>query len=83
MIVGEHINYHQIGEAIMNKKIIALVLLAVGIALFIWGYNMSQAPTEQVREFATGAFSDKATWLMIGGGALGLIGILQLAFGKK
>ncbi|MBD3653308.1 DUF3185 family protein [Kangiella sp.] len=67
----------------MNKKIIALVLLAVGIALFIWGYNMSQAPTEQVREFATGAFSDKATWLMIGGGALGLIGVLQLAFGKK
>ncbi|ACV26392.1 DUF3185 family protein [Kangiella koreensis] len=67
----------------MQKKIIALVLLAVGIALFIWGYNMTQSIGEEVRETLTGTFSDKATWLMIGGGALGLIGILQLAFGKK
>lgn len=67
----------------MNNKIIAIVLLVVGIALFIWGYNMSQAPMEQAQEFVTGTFSDKATWLMIGGGILGLVGILQLAFGKK
>ncbi len=67
----------------MNNKIIAIVLLVVGIALFIWGYNMTQAAEEQIREAWTGSFSDKATWLMIGGGVLGLIGILQLAFGKK
>lgn len=67
----------------MQKKIIALVLLAVGIALFIWGYNMTQSIGEEFRETLTGTFSDKATWLMIGGGALGLIGILQLVFGKK
>lgn len=67
----------------MNKKIIAIVLLIAGVALFIWGYNMSQAAGEQIREAWTGSFSDKATWLMIGGGVLGLVGILQLAFGKK
>lgn len=67
----------------MNNKIIGIVLLVVGIALFIWGYNMSQAAGEQIREAWTGSFSDKATWLMIGGGILGLVGILQLAFGKK
>lgn len=67
----------------MNKKIIGIVLLIVGIAVFFWGYNMTQAPLEQGAEALTGSFSDKATWLMIGGGAVGLIGLLQLVIGKK
>ncbi|AOE49558.1 DUF3185 family protein [Kangiella sediminilitoris] len=67
----------------MNKKIFGVVLLVVGIALFFWGYNMSQSIGEEVRETLTGSFSDKATWLMIGGGAVGLIGLLQLVVGKK
>ena len=71
------------GHLTMNKKIIGIVLLAVGIALFFWGYNMTQSVGEEVKEAFTGSFSDKATWLMIGGGALGLIGLLQLVIGKK
>ena len=67
----------------MNKKIIGIVLLAVGVALFFWGYNMTQSVGEEMKEAFTGSFSDKATWLMIGGGALGLIGLLQLVIGKK
>ena len=67
----------------MNNKIISIVLLIVGLALLYWGYNMSQAATEQIKEAFTGSFSDKATLLMIGGGVLALVGLLKLGFGKK
>ncbi|WP_018624570.1 DUF3185 family protein [Kangiella aquimarina] len=67
----------------MNNKIISIVVLVAGIALFFWGYNMTQGAEEQIREAWTGSFSDKATWLMIGGGILALVGLLQLVFGKK
>ncbi|NVJ66290.1 MAG: DUF3185 family protein [Gammaproteobacteria bacterium] len=67
----------------MDKKIIAIVLLVVGVALLFWGYNMTQSAGEQLAEAVTGSFSDKATWLMIGGGVCALIGVLQLVMGKK
>lgn len=67
----------------MDKKVIAIVLLVVGIALLFWGYNMTQSTAEQLSEALTGSYSDKATWLMIGGGVSALLGILQLTLGKK
>ncbi len=67
----------------MDKKVIAIVLLVVGVALFFWGYNMTQSTAEQLSEALTGSFSDKATWLMIGGGICALLGVLQLVMGKK
>ncbi len=67
----------------MDKKVIAIVLLVLGVALFFWGYNMSQSTGEQIAQKLTGSFSDKATWLMIGGGVSALLGVLQLVMGKK
>jgi len=65
-----------------GPRILGLVLLAIGILLLIFGYNASQAVTEEVRETLTGRFSDTTMWYLIGGAAGTVAGIGLLVFGK-
>jgi hypothetical protein len=50
----------------MNKGI-ALVLLAVGIALIVFGINASDSLGSEVSRFFTGTPTDKSMWLLLGG----------------
>ena len=67
----------------MNKSTIAIAMLIAGIALLIWGYNMSGAFDSKVSRVFTGSPTDKAMWTMIGGAVLAIAGAFQLFFGKK
>jgi uncharacterized membrane protein len=64
------------------SPVIAVVILAVGVALLIWGFNAKQSFASGVSEAVQGAPSDKSIVLLVIGGlicALGLIGLLRRA----
>lgn len=50
----------------MNKGI-ALALLAVGIALIVFGINASDSFGSEIKRFFTGTPTDKSMWLLLGG----------------
>ncbi len=61
------------------NKILALVLLAGGIALIILGISASQSLGSDFSRFFTGAPTEKSIWLLIGGfmtAVLGAVGLL-------
>jgi len=66
----------------MNKNVIGIALLVAGIALLIWGYNMSGALDSKVSRVFTGSPTDRAMWTMIGGAVLAAAGAVQLFFRK-
>ena len=67
----------------MNKSTIAIAMLVAGIALLIWGFNMSGAFDSKVSRVFTGSPTDKAMWTMIGGAVLAVAGAVQLLIRKK
>lgn len=67
-----------------NRRIVGIVLLAVGALLLFFGFNASQSVTEQVVEGVTGRFTDKTTWFFVLGfaGAIGGAAVLALSRAK-
>lgn len=57
----------------MNKGI-GLALLAVGIALIIFGISASESIGSDVSRFFTGKPTDKSMWLLLGGIAATVVG---------
>ena len=53
-------------------------LLAVGVILLAFGLNAYHSASSDVSRFFTGAPTDKALWLLIGGAAAGIVGLLGL-----
>ena len=65
----------------MNKPL-SIAFLAVGILLIIFGVNATNAFSSDVSRFFTGAPTDKAIWMLIGGivaAVVGLFGLLRSA----
>ena len=63
-----------------TTPLIAGVILAVGVALLIWGFNAKESFASEMSETFQGAPSDKSIVLLVIGGivvALGLIGLLR------
>jgi predicted metal-binding membrane protein len=67
----------------MNKNVIAIVMLAAGIALLVWGFSMSEAFDSKLNRAFTGSPTDKAMWAMIGGAVLAVAGTFQLLVKRK
>jgi predicted metal-binding membrane protein len=67
----------------MSKNMIAIAMLAAGIALLIWGFSMSEAFDSKLNRAFTGSPTDKAMWAMIGGAALAVAGAFQLLVRRK
>ena len=65
------------------QRIIGVVLLIVGIALLIVGLNASDSLADQVSDTFTGRFTKGTTWYIIGGVAIGIVGVLMAAFGGR
>ena len=61
----------------MNKSI-AVVLLVVGVILLGFGLNAYHSASSDVSRFFTGAPTDKALWLLIGGLLCGIVGVFGL-----
>lgn len=61
-----------------NKKIIAIVLLALAAILLYFGFNASQSPTEEIGEALTGQYSDQTMMYLIGGGVAAAAGLFML-----
>ena len=57
---------------------LALALLVVGVILLALGINASESFSSETSEVLTGAPTNKALWMMIGGGAAALIGLFGL-----
>ncbi len=66
-----------------GTKILALVLLVVGLILLFFAYQSSQSLGDQVSEAVTGRFTDSTMWfLLLGVAAVVASGGLML-FGKS
>ena len=65
----------------MNKSI-SIALLVAAVVLIAFGLNAYHSASSDVSRFFTGALTDKALWLLIGGLAAGIIGGVSLSQSK-
>ena len=61
-----------------NKKMIGAILLAVGIGLAIWGYQLSGSVGSQLTKAISGSHTDKAMMMYIGGAVSIIAGLFML-----
>ena len=61
----------------MNKGM-SVALLVVGIILLVFGLNAYHSASSDVSRFFTGAPTDKALWLLIGGAIVSIVGFFGL-----
>ena len=62
----------------MNNKIIGIVLIVLGVALALWGYNIYDSASSQVTLALNGDAPIEAWAGMVGGAIAALIGITKL-----
>lgn len=67
----------------MNNRILAIVLIVVGLILLFFAYQSSQSLGDQVTEAVTGRFTDSTTWFLILGAVSTVVGVGLLLFGKS
>lgn len=65
----------------MNSKLLGWMLIAIGLALIVFGYNASQSLASQFKQSFTGSLSDKAMMYYLGG-AVSLAAGVFLAFAR-
>jgi TRAP-type C4-dicarboxylate transport system permease small subunit len=63
-------------------KILGLVLLVAGAGLLWFGWQSTEAVTEQIAETLTGRYSDETLAMLIGG-AVGVVAGLALLFSRR
>jgi hypothetical protein len=61
----------------MNKNM-AVALLVGGVVLLVFGVSAYHSASSDVSRFFTGAPTDKALWLLIGGAVVGIAGFSGL-----
>jgi hypothetical protein len=61
----------------MNKGI-SVAFLIIGVILLVFGLNAYHSASSDVSRFFTGAPTDKALWLLIGGVLSGIAGFFGL-----
>ncbi|MDN3637651.1 DUF3185 family protein [Simiduia curdlanivorans] len=62
----------------MNKKVIGVVLIVVGVALGAWGYDVYDSATSQITRAINGEAPFEAWAGMVGGVICILVGILRI-----
>ena len=62
----------------MNKGM-SVALLVVGVIVLFFGFNAYHSASSDVSRFFTGAPTNKALWLLIGGFVAGIAGLSGLA----
>ncbi len=64
-------------------RILGLVVGVVGAVLLALAWRASNAPVEQVTDALTGRFTDRTMWLMVGGVAALVGGVLVALVGPR
>ena len=62
-----------------NKKMIGAILLALGVGLAIWGYQLSDSVGSQMTKAISGSYTDKVMMMYIGGAISIIAGLFLLA----
>lgn len=57
------------------NKLISVVLLVGGVVLIILGVQATNSFSSDVSRFFTGSPTDKAIWMIIGGGVAAVMGL--------
>lgn len=65
------------------NRIVSVAILFVGVALIVIGVNVMNSFGSDVSRFFTGAPTDRAVWMMLGGIAAVIIGALPLLLGTR
>jgi hypothetical protein len=65
------------------NNVVGLAILAVGIVLLIFGFNASHSFSSDVSRFFTGNPTDKSIWLLIGGAAAVVVGLVLAMRGTR
>jgi len=60
----------------MNKGI-GIALVVVGIVLVAYGFNASDSASSGISRFFTGAPTNKALWLLLGGSGSTVVGAVM------
>ena len=66
----------------MNKAV-SIALLAAGVAMLVFGFQASNSFSSEISRAFTGSPTDKAMWLLIGGGVAAVLGLFGLLRGAK
>jgi hypothetical protein len=66
----------------MNKPI-SLALLIAGIILIVYGINASNSASSSVSRAFNGSPTDKTIWLLVGGAAAAVVGLVGVTRGSK
>lgn len=64
-------------------RAVALALLAGGAVLVFFGMQALNAPGSDISRFFTGAPTDRATWMLVGGAVMLAAGIGGLLSGSR
>jgi hypothetical protein len=65
------------------NKLVSLALLVVGIILIVYGLNASDSIGSAFSRAFTGAPTDKAVWLLVGGAVAAIVGLSGVVRGSK
>ena len=64
-------------------NIVGLAIFAVGIVLLILGFNASHSFSSDFSRFFTGNPTDKSIWLLVGGAAAIIVGLVVAIRGVR
>ena len=62
---------------------LGVVILGIGVALLVTGYNASESAVDQISETLVGRYTDETIWYLIAGIAGVVGGVLLMLFGRK
>jgi Protein of unknown function (DUF3185) len=62
----------------MNNKILGVVLIVVGVALGLWGFNIYNSAGAELSRALVGSVPDNAWIGLVGGAVCIVIGILKV-----
>jgi hypothetical protein len=65
------------------QKLVGIICLVAGVLLVVAGYGAAHEFGAKVYHVFTGTVPDRARFLLIGGGAVFLVGVLQIYLAKK
>jgi hypothetical protein len=65
------------------NKMVSIVLLIGGVVLIIMGVQATNSFSSDLSRFFTGSPTDKAIWMLIGGGVASVIGLVGVMRGAK
>ena len=59
-------------------KVFSVALLGGGILLLVFGVNAYNSTSSDISRFFTGTGTDESLWLLVGGTAVAILGIMGL-----